>query len=72
MRHPAALLDRELGRADVHATVELHGVGVHDLRGNAARSKGVSEVKRETGLAGSGCADNGDEHRGQRWPSCRS
>ena len=28
---PATLLDRELGRADVHAPIELHGIGIDDL-----------------------------------------
>ena len=31
MRDAAALGGRQLGGADVHAAVELHGVGVHDL-----------------------------------------
>ena len=37
---PAPLVERELGGADVHAAVELHGVGVDDLgrRGRRARS----------------------------------
>ena len=46
MRDALALGDGELGRADVHAPVQLHGVGVDDL---AAELTG--QPQREIGLA---------------------
>ena len=46
MGDPAALLAGNLGGADVHSDVELHGVGVHDLA-----TEPLGEVQRETGLA---------------------
>ena len=49
-----------LRRPDVHAAVELHGVGVDHL---AAEPPG--ELDGERGLAGGGRADDGDD-RGQR------
>ena len=54
------------GRADVHAAIELHRVGVDDLGRAAAGRELVGEVEGEFGLAGSRCADEGDEHRSAR------
>jgi hypothetical protein len=47
-----------LGRADVHALVELHRVGVHDL---TAERPGQRDA--QPGLAGGGGAHHGDEVR---------
>ena len=56
VRDAATLGDRQLRGADVHAAVELHRVGVHDLA--AARRFGDGE--RQRGLAGAGRADDRD------------
>ena len=56
----------ELRGADVHAAVELHRVGVDDLGRAAAGRELLGEVEGEFGLAGSRCADEGDEHRSAR------
>ena len=53
---PAALLGRELGGADVHAPVELHGVGVDHLAAEA-----LGEGDAQVGLARRGRADDGDD-----------
>ena len=53
----AALGGRQLGGADVHAAVELHGVGVDDLP-----AQGLGEVERERRLAGRRGPD--DRHHG--------
>ena len=78
VRHAAALGERELRRADVHAAVELHGVGVDDLGGSARAFECRSEVEREVGLAGARRADDRDERHvsaarrwGRRWAWCR-
>jgi len=47
-----------LGGADVHALVELHGVGVHHLA-----AEGAGQAGAEPGLAGGGRADHGDDVR---------
>ena len=49
----------ELGGADVHATVEGHGVGVDHL---AAELLGKPDA--EVGLAGGGGTDDGDDPAG--------
>ena len=56
VRHSPALGLRDLGGADVHAAVELHGVGVDDL---AAEFQG--ELDGEVGLSGAGRPDDGDD-----------
>ncbi len=61
VRDPAALGRCELGRSDVHAPVELHGVGVHHLA-----SEPAGQFDTERGLAGRGGTDDGDHER------CRS
>ena len=53
VRDAAALGERELGGADVHAAVELHGVGVDDLAAEA-----LGQVEGEVGLAGRGRPDD--------------
>ena len=66
VRDAAALAHRQLGRADVHAAVELRGVGADDL---AAQHLG--EGDGEVGLAGGGRADDGDDERtGRRTAAC--
>ena len=52
---------RDLGGADVHAAVELHRVGVHDLGAAPALDKRGGEIERKSGLAGAGRPDDGDE-----------
>ena len=52
---------RHLGRADVHAAVELHGVGVDDLGGAAVARERLGEIEGERRLAGAGRADDRDE-----------
>jgi hypothetical protein len=47
-----------LGGADVHALVELHRVGVHDLA-----VEGAGQFDGEAGLAGGGRADHRDDVR---------
>ena len=59
VRDPAPLLRRQLGGADVHAAVELHGVGIDDL---AVEGRGEGEA--EVGLAGRRRADDRDHQRG--------
>ena len=49
---------RQLGRSDVHAPVELHGVRVDDLR----LPERLGEIEGEGGLPGRGRADHRD-HR---------
>ena len=62
--HDAAPLgDRQLGRADVHAAVDLHGVGVDDLAAQPLR-----EVEGQPGLAGGGGPDDGHERDRARGP----
>ena len=52
----ATLCDRQLGRADVHAAVDLHRVGVDDLTVQPLR-----KVQRERALAGRGRPDHRDD-----------
>ena len=52
----ATLVRRQLGRADVHAAVELHGVGVDDLAAD-----GPGERDAEVGLARRRRADDGED-----------
>ncbi|GAA2968038.1 hypothetical protein GCM10010483_09510 [Actinokineospora diospyrosa] len=54
----AALGGGDLGGADVHAPVQLQGVGVDDLAAEV-----FGEVVAEFGLAGRGGADDGDGTR---------
>jgi hypothetical protein len=56
VRHPPPLLGGQLGGADVHASVELHRVGVDHL---AAERLGESEG--EIGLADGGGTDERDD-----------
>ena len=56
---------RELGGADVHAFVKLHGIGVDDL---AAEFQ--CQVNRQVGLARGGRANDGDQH-GRRWSAAQ-
>src|SRR5262245_42506829 len=56
MRHSAALGDRELPRSDVHAPVELHGVGVDHLAVEL-----VGKSQRQFGLTGSRRPDDRDD-----------
>src|SRR5262249_44320021 len=55
VRDAATLGYRQLRSADVHAAVELHGVGVHDLTADV-----FGDGQRERGLAGAGWADDRD------------
>ena len=58
VRHPAPLGEVGLGGADVHAVVELHGIGVDHLPAQALR-EGDSQRR----LARGGRADDGDDGR---------
>ena len=60
MRDAPTLVRRELGRPDVHAAVELGGVGVDDL---AAETLG--EVERQVALARRRRADERDDLEGR-------
>ena len=57
VRHTRPLGRRQLGRADVHPAVELHGVGVDHLSPETQR-EGDPEVR----LPGRRGADDGDGH----------
>jgi hypothetical protein len=59
VRDAAALLERELRGADVHAAVELHRVGVDHLPADLAR-----QCDGEVALARGGGADDGEHGRG--------
>ena len=65
VRDAAALGDRQLRRTDVHAAVDLHRVGVHDLA-----AEPLGEVERQAGLAGRGRADDGHDRGGWRRLAC--
>ena len=52
--YAASLTQRELGRPDVQAAIELHGVGVHDLA-----ATGLRELEGQRRLAGRGRSDQG-------------
>ena len=58
VRHPAPFGGVGLGRADVHAAVELHRVGVDHLAAEPAR-----QLHGERGLAGGGRPDHGHDRR---------
>ena len=55
VRDAAPFAGRQLGGADVHAAVELHRVGVHDLA-----AEPLGDVERQRRLAGAGRADDRD------------
>ncbi|SKZ87978.1 Uncharacterised protein [Mycobacteroides abscessus subsp. abscessus] len=55
VRDAPTLLWWQLGRADVHAAVLLHGVDVDDVAVESFR-----EVEREVGFPGRGRADDGN------------
>jgi len=61
VRDPATALDRQLGSTDVHPAVELHRVGVHDLRPDALRERDC-----KIGFPRRRGADDGDHQRGHR------
>ena len=63
MRDPAPLGERELGGADIHRAIELHRVGVDDLRAQAVLAKRHSEVECEIRLAGRGRPDHSDDRQ---------
>ena len=56
VRHAAPLGEVGLGGADVHAAVELHGIGVDHLT-----AEPLGEGDGERGLPGGGGADDGDD-----------
>ena len=56
VRDPTTLRGWELGGADVHPAVQLHGIGVHDFP-----LQPFGEVQREFGLAGAGRAGDNDQ-----------
>ena len=55
VRDPPPLGDRQFRGADVHAAVQLHGVGVDDLAAEPLR-----QVQRQRALARAGWSDDGD------------
>jgi hypothetical protein len=56
MRDPAALRDGQLGGPDVHAAIQLHRVGIHDLRGDLA-AQPLDDVERQLRFASTRGAD---------------
>jgi hypothetical protein len=57
VRDAPPLRDRQFSGTDVHAAVELHGVGVHDLSADCgAEPLGHRECQRR--LSGAGGADD--------------
>ena len=64
VRDSTPLVDRQLRRADVHAAVDLHRVGVDHLSPEA-----LGEVEAQPGLARCGRADEGDDGTGA-WAHC--
>lgn len=58
VRYALLLLGREFGGADVHAAVELHGIGVDDLAAHVLRERDA-----QIGLSGRGGTDDGDDPR---------
>jgi hypothetical protein len=52
----AALVGRQLRCTDVHAAVDLHGVGVDDLA-----AERLGQVERQPGLSGRGATHHGDD-----------
>jgi len=65
VRDAAALFDRQLGGADVHAAIELHRVGVDDFR-PALTAKSLRDVEGQLRLAGAGGADDRQGAHGER------
>jgi hypothetical protein len=68
VRYAAPLPHRDLGRPDVHAAIELHGVGIDDLAADLA-----GEREGERRLAGRGRPHDRDDDRvsGQKGPRPR-
>ncbi len=64
VRDPTPLRRGELGGADVHAPVELHGVGVDHFA-----VEGTGQGHGQVGLAGGGGADDRDD-TGAAGPDC--
>ena len=70
VRDASTLGDGQLVGPDVHASVELHGIGIDDLA-----IEGLGEIEREIGLAGRRGADDRDnlgDHSSSRSGSSRS
>ena len=65
MRDAVPLTGRQLGGAEVHAAVLLHGVGVDHFDADLA-AQPVGDGERELGFAGAGGADDRDRPRGRR------
>ena len=61
MDNPAALVDRGLGGADVHAAIELHGIGIDDLPIQA-----LSKSERKIRLAAGRRPNDGNHSHGRR------
>ncbi len=62
VRHPGACLGGRLGRPDVHAAIDGHGVDGHQLDGR----RGQCHLERDLGLTRSRGSDQGDHRRGRR------
>lgn len=68
MRDATALADGQLRRPDVHAAIQLHRVGVHDLHAHpGAEPRG--DVERQLGLAGARRSDNRQRSHGCQTPA---
>ena len=68
VRDAAALCDGQLRGADVHAAIELHRVGVHDLRADLA-AEPLGDVERQLRLAGARRADDRERPHGCQTPA---
>jgi hypothetical protein len=66
VRHAAAAGFGLLGGADVHALVELHRIGVHDLA-----VQGAGQRDAQAGLAGGGRPHDGDDVRAHAYQCAR-
>ncbi|BBZ66795.1 hypothetical protein MINS_22240 [Mycolicibacterium insubricum] len=60
MDDAAALVWRQLGGADVHPAVELHGVGVDHLGTDPLGGEEFGQIEGEGGFPGPGGADDRD------------
>ncbi len=64
VRDPATLGDRQFCGADVHAAVELHRVGIHDLATDP-----LGHRQRQRRLSGAGRADDRERPHGCQTPA---
>ena len=68
MRHTVPLGDRQFRGPDVHAAVELHGVGVHDFYADLT-AQALGHRQRQRRLSGAGRADDRERPHGCQTPA---